>query len=131
MLKQPYIMIFAVASCDQIVVYSTDSIQPVAVINNVHLDSINDLTWTTEVNSSSTTLIAASSDGFCSFFKLDLATLCMLKPCDSSIVPEDLRQFYEDQAKVSFEGSVRAIQAELDSKGAQSFQKVMFRSKKF
>ena len=119
MLNQPYIMVFAVASSDQIVIYTTNSVVPVAVVKNVHLDSINDLTWITDAKDNlQTTLIAASSDGFCSFFQLDLGTLCKLQPCDSSVIPEELLPFYEERSKVNFENSIQTIQRELDMKGA-------------
>lgn len=43
------------------IIYSTESITPIAVVGNVHYASINDLAW--EVNRK---LVVCSSDGFCS-----------------------------------------------------------------
>ena len=62
MLDLPYRMVFAVATTDQILVYATDSICPLAVIGNVHYAPINDLTW----HYSNQRLLAGSSDGYCS-----------------------------------------------------------------
>jgi chromatin assembly factor 1 subunit B len=45
LLDLPYRMVFAVATTDQVLVYATDSIAPLAVVGNVHYAPINDLTW--------------------------------------------------------------------------------------
>jgi chromatin assembly factor 1 subunit B len=50
-----------VATTDQILFYSTDSILPIAIVGNIHYAPINDMTW-----SSNKKLIACSSDGYCS-----------------------------------------------------------------
>ena len=58
-------MVFAIATVDQLVIYSTESILPLVIFKNLHFDSINDITW---LNSS---LIAiCSSDGFVSFINV-------------------------------------------------------------
>ena len=61
LLSLPYQMVFAVGSCDQLLLFSTEAAQPLAVIGNLHLANINDLTW-----SGSCQLVACSSDGYCS-----------------------------------------------------------------
>jgi len=45
LLDLPYKMIFAVATTDQVVVYATNSIVPLAVIGNIHYAPINDMAW--------------------------------------------------------------------------------------
>jgi chromatin assembly factor 1 subunit B len=55
-------MVFAVATTDQILVYATDALMPLAVVGNVHYAPINDLSW----HYSNERLIACSSDGYCS-----------------------------------------------------------------
>jgi hypothetical protein len=55
-------MIFAVATIDHLLIYSTCSTMPIAIIRNIHFDSINDIAWMNE-----NLIIVASSDGFCSF----------------------------------------------------------------
>lgn len=54
-------MIFAVGTIDQILIYSTQQIKPLAVIGNIHYSTINDLTWTSDGR-----LLACSSDGYVS-----------------------------------------------------------------
>ena len=62
MLALPYRMLFAVATIDNILLYQTQSIMPIAILKSIHYDSINDMSWM-----GSSLLMAASSDGFCSF----------------------------------------------------------------
>jgi chromatin assembly factor 1 subunit B len=38
-------MIFAVGTFDQVIIYSTQQIQPIAAISNLHYANINDLSW--------------------------------------------------------------------------------------
>jgi chromatin assembly factor 1 subunit B len=54
----PYILVFAIATQDQIMVYSTRSLHPYSVISNIHYAEITDLSWSKEK------LIASSRDGF-------------------------------------------------------------------
>lgn len=61
LLDIPYRMVFAVATTDQVIVYATDQQTPIAVIGNIHYAPINDLAWC-----SNDTLVACSSDGYCS-----------------------------------------------------------------
>ena len=49
-LALPYMMLFAVATSQNTVVYRTDRQQPIANITNIHLDTVNDLCWKTEAN---------------------------------------------------------------------------------
>lgn len=57
----PYRIVFAVATTDQILLYSTDSIVPLAIVSNIHYAPINDMCW-----QGNTRLVACSSDGYCS-----------------------------------------------------------------
>jgi chromatin assembly factor 1 subunit B len=66
MLALPYRMVFAVSTIDNILLYHTQSIMPIAILKNIHLDSINDMSWM-----GPSLLMTASSDGFCSFTQLD------------------------------------------------------------
>ena len=70
---------------------------PVAVLGNLHFASINDLTWIV-TSDSHIKLIAASSDGFCSFFSFDLnedGLTIFGERLTSSEVPEKLKGIYE------------------------------------
>ena len=61
-LNLPYKILFAVATIDHLLIYSTENTFPIAVVKNIHLDSINDIAWIGD-----NLIIVASSDGFCSF----------------------------------------------------------------
>jgi len=54
----PYALMFSVQTIDQVLVYSTESIYPVAVIGNLHYAYITDMAW---INANQ--LIVSSFDG--------------------------------------------------------------------
>ncbi|ODV63718.1 Cac2p [Ascoidea rubescens DSM 1968] len=60
--KLPYRMIFAVSTQDSIIIYDTQSLEPLALVANLHYSTFTDLTW----SSDGLTLIVSSTDGFCS-----------------------------------------------------------------
>jgi chromatin assembly factor 1 subunit B len=66
LLDLPYRLVFAVATVEQVLIYSTESIFPIAVIGNIHLASINDMAW-----DGNRKLLVASSDGYISFVTFD------------------------------------------------------------
>lgn len=85
----PYRMAFAVSTIDNIIIYTTQSTFPICVIKNVHYDSINDLSWV-----GNRVLVVASSDGFCSFIKIDKQLIGEPLENDSELIPEQLREYY-------------------------------------
>lgn len=89
LINLPYRVAFAVATIDEVLVYHTQSIYPVAVIKNLHYDSINDLAWM-----KNKVLMIASSDGYCSFVKIDQALLGEPLSSESESIPENLKDHY-------------------------------------
>lgn len=57
-----YKMVFALATIDQVIIYSTESTTPMAVFGNMHFASITDLSFKKDQ-----VLGVSSCDGFCSF----------------------------------------------------------------
>ena len=94
----PYRILFAVASIDQVMIYSTQSILPIAVIGNIHYDTINDMAWM-----GNKMLAVASSDGFCSFIKIDSELTGYALPDDSEAIPEPYREYYKSLGQVNFQ----------------------------
>lgn len=45
MIALPYRMMFAVATIDNILLYHTQSVMPMAILKSIHYDSINDMAW--------------------------------------------------------------------------------------
>ena len=88
---------FAIATVDNILLYHTQSIMPMAILKSIHYDSINDMSWM-----GTSLLMTASSDGFCSFLQLenDVAGECL--ELDSPEMPEDLLEYYTELYSVSF-----------------------------
>lgn len=79
----PYRMVFAVATTDQVLIYTTDSIVPLAIVSNIHYAPINDMSW-----QGRNKLIACSSDGYCSvitFATEDSQNLCGTRLSNSEI----------------------------------------------
>lgn len=62
MLDIPYVIVFAISTMDNVMVYSTASLSPLAVVGNIHFALINDLVFFNTFS-----LIICSSDGMCSF----------------------------------------------------------------
>ncbi|EER31082.1 hypothetical protein CTRG_05534 [Candida tropicalis MYA-3404] len=66
MLKLPYKLVFAVATQDGIVIYSTqDNFKPLGLVSNLHYSSVTDLKWDLD----GSRIIVSSTDGFCSVIK--------------------------------------------------------------
>jgi chromatin assembly factor 1 subunit B len=89
----PYRMVFAVATTDQILLYTTDCIQPIAIIGNIHYATINDMCW-----HGRTKLIACSSDGYCSvitFATEDQFNAVGVRLPNDQIPNEQLRAHYD------------------------------------
>lgn len=121
MLALPYRMMFAIATVDNILLYQTQSIMPVAILKSIHYDSINDMSWM-----GSSLLMTASSDGFCSFLQLDSDTVGSVLDLDSPEMPEDFKDHYRTLYSVNFQSQIdQAMQ-----KKEQGFAKIAFKSKK-
>ena len=65
-LDLPYKIVFAIATHDSVLIYSTDSLVPFCVVGNLHFQILNDMSWLED-----SMLAIASSDGYCSFIKFD------------------------------------------------------------
>lgn len=125
LLDLPYRMIFAVGTNDQVLIYSTECVYPLAVIGNTHYATINDLAW----DSSGRKLLCASSDGYISLINLSQeASLDLLgEPILAAdpIFPEKLRALYEASEQVSYK---RYEDEARDAKKNQ-FTAIKFKSK--
>lgn len=65
--KLPYKMIFAIATQDSVIIYDTESLQPLGYVSNLHYSTITDLCWDKDGQS----IIVSSADGFCSSIIFD------------------------------------------------------------
>lgn len=101
MLALPYRMMFAVSTIDNILLYHTQSIMPIAILKSIHYDSINDMSWM-----GTSLLLAASSDGFCSFVQLESHLVGEVLAPDSPETPEDLQEYYTMLSKVNFDSQI-------------------------
>lgn len=65
----PYKMVFAIATLNQVLIYSTESTVPLAIFGNIHFMAITEMSF-----KGSSILGVSSCDGFCSFvfFNKDL-----------------------------------------------------------
>ena len=61
----PYKMIFAIATISDVIVYDTISLNPIAIIKDMHYAPITDISW----SSDGLRLVIASQDGYCSLVK--------------------------------------------------------------
>ncbi|SCW01717.1 LAFE_0E05710g1_1 [Lachancea fermentati] len=67
----PYKLVFAVATSDEVLLYDTESTEPIAVIGNLHYTPITDLSWSAD----GCMLMLSSTDGFCSYVSMKQGTL--------------------------------------------------------
>lgn len=109
MLALPYRMLFAVSTIDNIIIYHTQSIMPIAIMKSIHYDSINDMSWM-----GPNMLMTASSDGFCSFCRLNNHVAGQILEEDSAEFPEDLREHYQQFYKVNFQMNVDQANSKKD-----------------
>ena len=63
----PYKLIFAIATSNEILIYDTLNIEPIAIIGNLHYTPITDLAWSPDGK----ILMISSTDGFCSYISID------------------------------------------------------------
>lgn len=125
LLDLPYRMIFAVGTNDQVLIYSTECVYPLAVIGNTHYATINDLAW----DVSGRKLLCASSDGYISIISLTPeASLDILgeklSPADP-IFPEKLRSLFEASETVSY----KKYEEEARDAKKNQFTAIKFKSK--
>lgn len=121
MLALPYRVLFAVATIDNILLYHTQSVMPLAILKSIHYDSINDMSWM-----GTNMLLTASSDGFCSFLHLERHLVGERLELDSPEMPEDLQEYYATLYKVNFQSQIEIE----DQRKEQGFAKIAFKSKK-
>ncbi|EDO14566.1 hypothetical protein Kpol_361p3 [Vanderwaltozyma polyspora DSM 70294] len=64
--KLPYKLVFAVATSNEVLIYDTESVKPIAVIGNLHYTPLTDLSWSKDGE----VLIVSSTDGFVSYVSM-------------------------------------------------------------
>lgn len=70
-LKLPYKLVFAVATSNEVLIYDTESVKPLAIIGNLHYTPLTDLAWKQD----GSLLMVSSTDGFCSYISIQPSTL--------------------------------------------------------
>ncbi|QLQ81825.1 hypothetical protein HG537_0G00790 [Torulaspora globosa] len=70
-LKLPYKLVFAVATSNEVLIYDTENVKPLAVVGNLHYTPLTDLAWSPDGN----LLMISSTDGFCSYISFHADTL--------------------------------------------------------
>jgi len=98
LLDLPYRLVFAIGTVDQVLIYSSECVFPIAVVGNIHYATINDFCW----DSAGRKLLAASSDGYISIISIgsDESILGERLPLDT--VPDKLRPQLEACNNVSY-----------------------------
>lgn len=91
------------------------------MIKNLHYDSINDLAWM-----KNTILTMASSDGYCSFIKMDPKLIGEILPAEDESMPDCFKDHFTALSEVNFDKKI----AEATGLKQSSFTKIAFKSKK-
>ena len=66
MFDLPYVIVLAISTIDSVIIYSTSSLAPIAIVGNIHYSLITDISWM-----GGKILATSSSDGYCSFIKME------------------------------------------------------------
>ncbi|KOB71813.1 Chromatin assembly factor 1 subunit B [Operophtera brumata] len=90
-LPAPYRMLLAVGTRRALLLYDTQQRTPIALISNIHYTRLTDLTW----SSDGCTLVASSTDGYCSVVSFGPTELGEPLPDDSP--PDNLTTFYSTE----------------------------------
>ncbi|KRX05359.1 WD40-repeat-containing domain [Pseudocohnilembus persalinus] len=99
-LDQDYQMIYAIATTETVEIHSTQQIEPIAVMGNMHYSLLNDLSW-----QGSEILGICSADGYCSFCKFEKGffgeemTLEEIKALDEELLPAFSQNNYYSEAQ--------------------------------
>ena len=121
MIDLPHRVVFAVATTDSVLIYSTDSIVPLAIVSNIHYAPINDMAW-----QGSRKLIACSSDGYCSVFSFAQdGDLIGQRLANDQIEDEQLRGFYQGLDLVN----LKHLENEVQKTKNDQFVTIAFRKK--
>lgn len=70
-LNLPYKMVFAVGTSNEVFIFDTESIEPLAIVGNLHYTTLTDISWTQDGN----LLMVSSTDGFCSYISIKGETI--------------------------------------------------------
>jgi len=103
----PYKMLFAIATVDSVLVYHTQSLQPVFIVGNIHFACLTDLAWC-----GNKCLGISSSDGFCSFVFFEEKELGE-ELAENEVEDENLRSvlwrenYYEKKIEKNEEGVLK------------------------
>eukprot|EP00798_Chlamydomonas_sp_ICE-L_P022059 gene22059-29124_t len=77
--KMNYRMIFAIATMDSVLVYDTQSLEPLLLVGGLHIAAITDLAWAPDGRC----LAVSSHDGYCSLVTFEKGELGTPAPIDS------------------------------------------------
>lgn len=80
-LKLSYKLVFAVATSNEVLIFDTENVKPLAIVGNLHYTPLTDLSWSED----GTLLMISSTDGFCSYVSLKAHVL------GAKLDPETLR----------------------------------------
>lgn len=70
-LTLPYKLVFAVATTNEVLLYDTENVKPLAIVGNLHYTPLTDLAWSPD----GSLLMISSTDGFCSYISFQSDTL--------------------------------------------------------
>jgi chromatin assembly factor 1 subunit B len=101
-------MVFAVASRESVLVYSTESYIPICAANNIHYASITDLAWCNDKS-----LIISSSDGFCSAIKFEPKQFG--ERYDINLLPEKMKHLFDKYDSINI-ANMQSHEATLNTK---------------
>lgn len=123
LLDLPYRVIFCIGTIEQVLIYSTECIYPLAVVGNMHYGHMNDFAW----DFAGRKLLGASSDGYISMinFNGDSSYEILGERLPLSDIPEKLRPTFEAFELVTY----KKYEEEAKEAKKNQFKPMTFKSK--
>jgi len=85
-LKLPYRSVFAVATFSCVLLYDTEQLTPIGVVENIHFAQITDMTWSCD----GTVLVVSSQDGYCTVITFEAGEIG--EPLPAARVPAFMKR---------------------------------------
>ena len=123
LLDLPYRVVFAIGTVEQVLIYTSECVYPLAVVGNTHYATINDFAW----DFGARKLLVASSDGYISVisFVKEEGESIIGEKLPSAELPEKLKPLFDSLDTVSY----RKFEEEARDAKKNQFKPISFKSK--
>lgn len=79
--KLPYKLLLAIATTNQVIIYDTESLEPLTIVSNLHYTPVTDICWSPDGR----LVMCSSTDGFCSYIHIDSSSKYLIPLDDDEL----------------------------------------------